>query len=89
MLKEILMHMAKPRIVPVYNAKKPGEGKTICKKFFAEEEDKVNNLKLKAQKFRAKVAALILKKKPGSQIEADFNIFPTMELTKVLNFNYI
>lgn len=82
--QEILMTLATPKFPAVYTAK-PGSGVGMWKKHFAEEDDRLRSLKLRAEEFQSKVAAEIVKRKYGGQVEADFAIFPTCEMTKALN----
>lgn len=74
--------MAKPVFPPVYKAKS-GNGAHAWVKHFAEEHDKMLNLKRRAEDFQCKVANEAMKRKYGGFVEADFTIFPTVEMTKV------
>ncbi|KAF5304178.1 hypothetical protein FQR65_LT08072 [Abscondita terminalis] len=82
--QEILMTLATPKFPSLSNVK-PGNGPAAWKKHFAEENDKMYDLKKRADEFRSKVAAEIVKRKFGGQIETDFVVFPTIELTKAIN----
>ncbi|KAK9712383.1 Dynein associated protein [Popillia japonica] len=79
--KDILNTLAKPEFPPVYNAKR-GNGMNAWIKHFSEEEDKMLNLKNRVDEFRSKVAEQVIKRKHGGYVEADFTIFPTVEMTK-------
>lgn len=79
------MTLATPKFPQMYKAK-PGNGPGAWEKHFAEERDKMLSLKRRAEDFKTKVAAEIVKRKFGGQIETDFTVFPTIEMTKVGNF---
>lgn len=80
--------LAKPEFPPVYNAKR-GNGMNAWIKHFSEEEDKMLNLKNRVDEFRSKVAEQVIKRKHGGYVEADFTIFPTVEMTKVKSIYYL
>ncbi|XP_031349690.1 dynactin subunit 1 isoform X2 [Photinus pyralis] len=82
--QDILMTLATPKF-PSISKMKPGSGREMWKKHFVEEEDKMLHLKLRADQFRTKVAAEIVNRKFGGQIETDFVVFPTLEMTKAIN----
>lgn len=76
------MSLATQKFPAMYKIK-PGNGTHAWKKHFAEEKDKMLNLKRRAEEFQSKVAAEIVGRKFGGQIERDFTVFPTIEMTKV------
>lgn len=80
--QEILLALAKPSFPAVYKLK-PGNGPAAWQRHFIEENNKIFNLKRRAEKFQAKVAAEAIKRKSGGKIETDLAIFPTKEMTKV------
>ncbi|KAF5292478.1 hypothetical protein FQA39_LY14025 [Lamprigera yunnana] len=82
--QEILVTLATPKF-PVTSKVKSGSGPIVWRKHFSEEKDKMLNLKKRTDTFRAKVASEIVKRKFGGQIETDFVVFPTVEMTNVIN----
>ncbi|KAK5644921.1 hypothetical protein RI129_006221 [Pyrocoelia pectoralis] len=82
--QDILMTLATPTF-PSVSKIKPGNGPAMWKKHFLGERDKIFGLKLRAEHFRTKVAAEIVKRKFGGQIETDFVVFPTVEMTNAIN----
>lgn len=81
-LQEILIALATPKFPPMYKVK-PGHGPTVWQKHFAEESDKINNLRNRAAEFQNKVAIEVAKRKFGGHIDTDFTVFPTNEMTRV------
>ncbi|XP_044259661.1 dynactin subunit 1 isoform X3 [Tribolium madens] len=82
--QEILLSLAKPKFPQIYKVK-PGNGPAAWKKHFAEENDKLMDLNRRAREFQTKVANEIIKRKMGGRVEADFAVFPTIEMVKALN----
>nr|XP_015838702.1 PREDICTED: dynactin subunit 1 isoform X2 [Tribolium castaneum] len=82
--QEILMSLAKPKFPQIYKVK-PGNGPAAWKKHFAEENDKLADLNRRAREFQTKVANEIIKRKMGGRVEADFAVFPTIEMVKALS----
>ncbi|RZC39748.1 dynactin subunit 1 [Asbolus verrucosus] len=82
--QEILMNLAKPKFPQVYKVK-PGNGPAVWQKHFAEENDRLLDLNRRAKEFQAKVASEIVKRKLGGRVEADFAVFPTIEMVKALS----
>ncbi|CAH0555290.1 unnamed protein product [Brassicogethes aeneus] len=82
--QEILLALAKPTFPPIYKLK-PGNGPAAWHKHFVEEQQKILNLKQRADDFQSKVAAESVKRKFGGKIETDFTVFPTKEMAKALN----
>lgn len=84
--QEILMNLAKPTFPPIYKVK-PGNGVQAWQKHFAEERDRMLDLNRKTEEFRARVAKEIVKRKSGGRVEADFTVFPTLEMVKAMGEN--
>ncbi|XP_074029594.1 dynactin subunit 1 isoform X2 [Leptinotarsa decemlineata] len=82
--QEILMALAKPSFPQIYKTK-PGNGPAAWKRHFIEEQNRMLDLKRRAERFQSKVAAETVRRKHGGRIETDFTIFPTKEMTKALN----
>lgn len=80
--QEILMTLAKPTFPQIYKLK-PGNGPTAWKKHFIEENDKLLDLKRRAGEFQTKVANEMVKRKAGGRVDADFTVFPTIQMVKV------
>lgn len=76
------MSLAKPVFPPIYKVK-PGNGQAAWLRHFADEQNKIADLKRRAEQFQAKVAQETVKRKYGGRIDADFNVFPTREMVKV------
>lgn len=85
--QEILFTLATPKFPAIYKLK-PGNGPAAWQKHFAEENDKMLYLKRRAEEFQAKVAAEIVRRKYGGHVEADFAVFPTIEMKKVCDTFY-
>lgn len=83
--QEILFTLATPKFPSIYKLK-PGNGPAAWQKHFAEENEKMLRLKRRADEFRARVAEEIVRRKYGGHVEADFAVFPTIEMKKVLSF---
>lgn len=82
MFQEILLTLATPKFPSMYKVK-PGNGPAAWQKHFAEESDKLNNLRNRAAMFQTRVAAEVAKRKFGGHIETDFTVFPTNEMARV------
>lgn len=82
--QEILMALASPQFPSIYKLK-PGNGPAAWQKHFAEQNAKVLHLKHRAEEFQTRVAHAAVQRKYGGFIESDFTIFPTVEMSKVLN----
>lgn len=80
--QEIWMTLATPKF-PAVSMAKPGHAMNLWKRHFAAEDDRLRSLKMRAEAFQDKVAKEIVKRKFGGQVEADFTVFPTAEMTKV------
>lgn len=80
--QEILFALATPKFPPIYKVK-PGNGQAAWKKHFAEENDRMLGLKRRADDFSTRVAAEVVRRKFGGHVEADFSVFPTIEMKKV------
>ncbi|XP_030761561.1 dynactin subunit 1 isoform X2 [Sitophilus oryzae] len=81
--QEILMTLAKPTFPAVYKVK-PGNGQAAWMRHFAEEQNKITDLKRRAEEFQTRVAKEAVLRKYGGKIEADFNVFPTKEMVKAI-----
>ncbi|XP_063907732.1 dynactin subunit 1 isoform X2 [Zophobas morio] len=81
--QEILMSLAKPNFPQIYKVK-AGNGPAAWQKHFAEERDKMLDLGRRAKDFQSKVANEIVRRKLGGKVEADFTVFPTIEMVKAL-----
>ncbi|KAF7279198.1 hypothetical protein GWI33_007604 [Rhynchophorus ferrugineus] len=81
--QEILMALARPTFPAIYKLA-PGNGTAAWVKHFAEEQNKINSLKRRAEEFQAKVAREAIKRKNGGRIDANFTMFPTKEMAKAL-----
>lgn len=84
--QEILMSLAKPTFPPIYKVK-PGNGQEAWVRHFAEEQNRIADLRRRAENFQTKVANEMIKRKYGGRIVADFNIFPTKEMVKAMKEN--
>lgn len=80
--QEILFTLATPKFPAIYKLK-AGSGPAAWQRHFAEENVKMLSLKRRADDFRGKVAAEIVRRKYGGHIETDFAVFPTIEMKKV------
>lgn len=76
------MALAKPTFPAIYKVL-PGNRAAAWQRHFLDEKNKIFNLQRRAELFQSKVAAEAVKRKFGGQIETDFTIFPTKEMTKV------
>jgi len=81
--QEILMSLAKPTFPPVYKVK-PGNGQNAWLRHFTEEQNRIAQLKRRAEHFQTKVAQETIKRKYGGRIDSDFNVFPTKEMAKAI-----
>lgn len=85
--QDILMTLATPKFPQIYSNNKSssgiGTGQIAWQKHFAEENHKLLELKRRADEFRSKVAREIVSRKYGGRVEADFTVFPTIEMVKV------
>ncbi|CAG9772136.1 unnamed protein product [Ceutorhynchus assimilis] len=81
--QEILMSLAKPVFPPIYKAK-PGNGQAAWLRHFADEQNRIADLKMRARQFQDKVARETVRRKYGGRIDADFNVFPTKEMVKAM-----
>ncbi|XP_025834813.1 dynactin subunit 1 [Agrilus planipennis] len=79
--QEILLTLATPRFPSIYKAKN-GNGPALWKKHLIEETDRLLDLRRRSEEFQTRVAAEVVKRKHGGQIETDLTIFPTAEMTK-------
>lgn len=92
--QEVLLTLAKPKFPSVYKYKAHNMTQ-VWNKHFAEERCIWLNLEKKAEDFQSRVTANILKKKEGGHIQADFAVFPTIEMKKAyheekpMNVGYI
>ncbi|KAJ8938699.1 hypothetical protein NQ318_007987 [Aromia moschata] len=82
--QEILMALATPRFPAVYKVKN-GHGSAAWKRHFLEENDRMIDLKRRAEIFQSKVVAERVKRKFGGKIQTDLTIFPTKEMVKAMN----
>lgn len=85
--QEILITLASPQFPSIYKLK-PGNGPAAWQKHFAEQNAKILLLKRKAEEFQTRVAHVAVQRKYGGFIETDFTIFPTVEMSKVLNVSH-
>lgn len=82
--QEILLALATPKFPSLYKAK-PGNVTLVLQKHVAERNSQILNLKLKAEEFQRKVMNEAIKRKFGGNIETDFTVFPTIEMSKVMS----
>lgn len=76
------MTLATPT-VPDMSKIKPHNRSAAWLKSVAEDRAKMYSLKKRAEEFQSRVADEIVLRKYGGQIEADFAIFPTIEMKRV------
>ncbi|XP_060529168.1 dynactin subunit 1 [Cylas formicarius] len=82
--QEICMALAKPTFPAIYKCK-PGLSQAAWQRHFLDEQNRIDELRHRAQEFQAKVAQETVKRRSGGKIQADFNMFPTREMVKALN----
>lgn len=76
------MALAKPTFPAVYKVK-PGNGPAAWQRHFVEEQNRILDLKRRAEQFQTRVAEETVKRKCGGRIQTDLTLFPTKEMTKV------
>ncbi|XP_050299895.1 dynactin subunit 1 isoform X2 [Anthonomus grandis grandis] len=81
--QEILMSLAKPVFPAIYKVS-PEKRQAEWIRHFAEEQNKMAELRRRSEDFQNRVAKETVKRKYGGRIDADFDVFPTRQLVKAM-----